>query len=94
MKVLKYKGIVFDDFDENDDGTYWAEICQECVEKYWDKVKDDIDEGGTARGCCSIKGCCNTGEREDKMHYYIDFKPDFVIFEEVTEDDIYDEQYI
>ena len=98
MKILKYKGIVFDDWAEDqEEGKivgYWAEICQECVEKYKDLISDDIDDGGTARGCCSIKGCSNTGEDEDRMHYYIDFKIEFVTFEEVGEDDDYDEQYI
>ena len=94
MKVLKYKGIIFDEYTQNEDGTYWAEICQGCVEKHWELVKDVIDEGGTARGCCSVKGCYNNGDNEEKMHFYIDFNPEFVSFEEVSENDNYDEQYI
>lgn len=93
MKVLVYKGIVFDEYTQNEDGTYWAEICQKCVEKHWDLVSDVIDDGVTARGCCSIKGCFNDGDAEEKMHYYIDFKPEFVSFKEVDENDDYDEQY-
>lgn len=94
MKILNYKGIEFDEFTENEDGTYWAEICQECVEKHWETVKNDIDEGGTARGCCSVKGCYNSGEDEEKMHFYIDFPTKDVSFQEVSEYDNYDEQYI
>ena len=94
MKVLIYKGIEFDEFTQNEDGTYWAEMCQECVEKYWDKIKDIIDEGGTARGYCSRKGCYNSGEDEEKMHFYIDFKSEYVSFKEVDENECYDEQYI
>ena len=94
MKVLKYKGILFDDYEQNEDGNYWAEICQECVEKYWDLINDVIDDGGTARCCCSVKGCFNDGNDEEKMHYYIDFKSEFIRFVEVSEDECYDEQYI
>lgn len=93
FKVLVYKGIVFDDYAQDEDGAYWAEICPECVEKYGDLVGDVIDDGGTARGCCSVKGCYNSGE-EEKLHFYIDFKPEFVSFKEVDENDDYDEQYI
>ena len=94
MKLLIYKGIVFDDWAEDEDGGFWAEICQECVEKHYEVIKNEIDEGGTARGCCSVKGCYNSGEDEFKMHYYIDFEPKYVSFKEVGEDESYDEQYI
>lgn len=93
MRIIKYKGICFDDFEQNDDGTHWAEICRECVEKYWELVNDVIDDGGTARGCCSVKGCYNSGNAEEN-HYYIDFKTELVSFEEVGENEDYDEQYI
>lgn len=94
MKLLNYKGLIFDDFEQNEDGSYWAEICEECVEKHWEKIKDDIDDGGTALGCCSLKGCENMGEDEMTSHYYIDFKTEYVSFEEVSDDELYDEQYI
>ena len=94
MKLLKYKGLIFDDYAQNEDGTYWAEICEKCVKKYWEKIKDDIDDGGTARGYCSVQGCCNDGNDEMILHYYIDFKTEHVSFEEVSDDELYDEQYI
>lgn len=94
MKELVYKGIVFDDYAKNEDGTYWAEMCVECAEKYRDILTDELDDGGTARGCCSVKGCLNSGDANEKLHFYIDFKPEFVSFREVTENDDYDEQYI
>lgn len=93
MKELVYKGIVFDDYTKNEDGTYWAEMCVECASKYGDIITDELDDGGTARCCCSVKGCYNNGD-DEKLHFYIDFKPEFVSFREVTENDDYDEQYI
>lgn len=94
MKILVYKGIEFDDYTKDEDGAYWAEICQECVEKYWDKVNEDIDDGGTARCFCSRRGCWNSGNDDESMQYYIDFKPEYVSFKEVDENDAYDKQYI
>lgn len=87
MKLLKYKGIIFDEFVENEDGHYWAEICVECVEKYYDLIIDDIDDGGTARGVCSVKGCWNSGDSCEVMHYYIDFKPEYIEWVEIEEVD-------
>lgn len=82
-KVLVFKGIVFDDFTQNAPGDgfphspYWAEICESCVKEQYAKVKLNIDDGGDACGCCSVKGCNNTG------YYYIDFfEGEFTIEEE------------
>lgn len=80
MELLCYKGIVFDDYEQNDDKTFWAEICEECANKYFDKIKNDIDDGGTAQGCCSVCGCENNGEDLETKHYYIDFTPKYVEF--------------
>lgn len=94
MQVLEYKGIIFDDFVRDKNGHYWAEICHKCAEKYGDLIQDEIDDGGTARGCCSVKGCYNDGAGDEIMHYYIDFKEEFIKFNEISEDEIYDDQYI
>lgn len=94
MKRLLYKGIVFDNWEHDEDGGIWAEICQACVEKHWDSVNDVIDEGETARGCCSVAGCFHDGSDEEKLHFYIDFNPEFVSYEEGNEADDHDEQYL
>ena len=78
MKKLHYKGIVFDDYEKTEDGEYWAEICHSCVGKYHNLIKDEIDDGGTARGCCSVFGCENSGDNENVLHFYIDFDGKFV----------------
>lgn len=93
MKILKYKGIAFDDYAQNEDGTFWAEICQECVKKHYDTISAEIDDGGTARCFCSVKGCFNNGENAD-FHFYIDFNNENIVFEEDDESNAYDEQYI
>ena len=75
MKNLIYKGIIFDEYTKDPDGGVWAEICESCAEKYKDKIANNIDDGGVACGCCSVKGCANDGKAQDKKHYYIDFPP-------------------
>ena len=92
MKVLKYKGITFDDFAQNDCGTYYAEICERCVKKHHDRICHDISEGGCPGSICGVEGCFHNGDNEN--HYYIDFDPKGVEFEDVTENDTYDKQYI
>lgn len=87
MKFLKYKGIVFADWEQMSKGAYWAKICQECAEKYSDLVRDVIDDGETARGCCFVDGCFNDCENNEKKHYYIDFNTEFVTFEGFGEDE-------
>lgn len=78
MNYLTYRGIDFDEFVKDNNGYCWAEICEECAKKYRDLIGEDIDDGGTAQGYCSVMGCLNRGIREDKKHYYIDFKPQFI----------------
>lgn len=73
MKVLRYKGIIFDDWARDNHGL-WAEMCAECAAKYEKTVADDLDDGTAAAGICSVYGCGNRGTRDDKKHYYIDFK--------------------
>lgn len=72
-KYLNYKGILFDDYSRDDNGHYWAEICQECFEKYRTIFENELDNGNTACGICSVCGCSNSGELDSVSHYYIDF---------------------
>ena len=83
VKLLSYKGILFDDYAENEDGTFWAEMCHEHASKFADKIANELDDGGTARGICSVCGCCNSGD-DEVLHYYIDFDPKHVEFQEVA----------
>jgi hypothetical protein len=82
MKVLEYKEIVFDDFEQDENGNYWAEICQECAQKYQEKIATEIDDGGTARGICGVAGCCNDGN-DAPLHFYIDFPKGQANFAEI-----------
>lgn len=83
MRILRYKGIAFDEWTKDEFGV-WAEICQECAEKHWDSIKDVIDEGTSAIGCCSVAGCSNKGNDDEKKHFYIDFDTKFVSYEQIT----------
>lgn len=76
-----YKGIIFDDFVQDENGNRWAEICNDCARKYADRIADELDDGGTASGFCSVKGCHNNGANA-AMHFYIDFEQNLVEFEE------------
>lgn len=79
-KVLLYKGIRFDDYERNEDGTFWAEMCHGHAVEFSDKIANELDEGCTARGICSVCGCDRSGDGEDGLHYYIDFDPAYVEF--------------
>lgn len=71
------KQIVFDDYSDsslNDTGTYWAEMCPHCHNKYRGILGNRCDEGGTACGTCSVSGC------ENDADYYVDFDKDEVSF--------------
>lgn len=61
--------IVFDDFVNNtaEYNSYWAEMCPCCHNKYKSILGDRVDDGGTACGICSVKGCDNEAD------YYVDF---------------------
>lgn len=79
MKTMIYetndgKKIEFDDFQDNtkEYGSFWAELCPSCMEKYKDMISDKVSDG--AMGTCSVKGCQNEAE------YYIDFKEKEVTF--------------
>ena len=71
----KGKTILFDDYveeyDEEDKkgSPYWAEMCPHCHRKYRGILGNRCDDGGTAQGTCSVKGCNNQAD------YYVDFYP-------------------
>lgn len=63
------KIIVFDDYVDNTEefNSYWVEMCPRCHNKYKGILGMRADDGGTARGTCSVKGCDN------EANYYVDF---------------------
>lgn len=70
----KGKTILFDDFcdsyaQEEDAPVVWVEMCPHCHNKYRRILGNRCDDGGTAQGICSVKGCNN------EANYYADFKP-------------------
>ena len=81
MAILKYKGVEFEACTKDNDGHYWGEICEECAEKQRDIFDEELDDGGTAQGWCSVRGCSNHGYNA-KKHYYIDFKDELISFVE------------
>lgn len=68
------KQIVFDDYVDNKEeyNSYWAEMCPHCHNKYKGILGKRCDDGGTASGTCSVKGC------ENEANYYVDFDKDEV----------------
>lgn len=81
-KYLNYKGIIFDDYSRDNDGHYWAEMCQECSKKYRANLENELDGGNTACGICSVHGCSNSGALDGVSHYYIDFVDDLITWED------------
>lgn len=70
------KQIVFDDFEDNTEeyDSYWVEMCPHCHNKYRGILGNRADDGGTACGTCSVKGC------ENDADYYVDFNMNEVTF--------------
>lgn len=70
------KQIVFDDFEDNTEeyDSYWVEMCPHCHNKYKGILGNRADDGGTACGTCSVKGCANDAD------YYVDFNMNEVAF--------------
>jgi len=65
--LLRFYGVVFDDYTENAKGDgygHWTQICQGCVDKHGID-KSLLDEAG--QGICGVQGC------ENKADYYLDF---------------------
>lgn len=81
-KKINYKGIIFDDYSRDNDGHYWAEICQECFEKYRGILTSELDDGNIACGICSIQGCSNSGALDNVSQYYVDFADDLITWED------------
>lgn len=82
--LLKYKGLLFDEWEEetDDDGNkyYWSEMCDKHGEQYKELLIDELSDGGM--GCCSLKDCDKIGADEDdaEVWYYVDFKTELVEF--------------
>lgn len=72
------KQIVFDDFEDNTEeyNSYWVEMCPHCHNKHRGILGNRADDGGTACGTCSVKGC------ENDADYYVDFNMNEVTFTE------------
>lgn len=72
------KQIIFDDYVDNTEeyGSYWVEMCLHCYNKYRSILGNRIDDGGTAQGTCSVRGC------ENKADYYVDFDKNEVEFKD------------
>lgn len=70
--LLVYKNIIFDDFTVDENGI-WAELCDNHAQEYKSILSNELDDGYTAIGYCSVKGCEKTGENSEFPHYYIDF---------------------
>lgn len=70
------KQIVFDDYadDTEEYKSYWVEMCPHCHNKYKGILGNRADDGGTACGTCSVKGCNN------EANYYVDFGINEVAF--------------
>ena len=51
-------------------------MCPHCHNKYRSILGNRADDGGTAQGTCSVKGC------ENKADYYVDFDKNEVEFGE------------
>lgn len=66
MKYLNFKGLIFDDFTE--DENIWVTVCPSCAKRHSVKLGNRVDEFGS--GCCSVCGC-------DDMdgEFYVDFDP-------------------
>ena len=76
---LKYKGVLFDEWVEDEYGI-WVTICPECVDEYIDDFFDELESHGS--GCCSVKECLNEDNDEAEMKY-LNIKEDeaFIITE-------------
>lgn len=62
--IIENEIIPFDDFAKNEDGRYWACICEKCVKQ--NNISENLlDDVGV--GICGVAGC------ENEADYYIDF---------------------
>lgn len=65
-KVLKYKGIVFDDYVIVSESDAWSQICSGCAKKL-NIPPIMLDSHLGAEYICGVEGC------ENEADYYIDF---------------------
>ena len=72
--ILKVKGIIFDDFTKNDDGSCWSQACINCQRKIQKELGENVidDHGG---GACGLSGCSNQDGEETR---YINIPARFV----------------
>ncbi len=75
FQLSKDTGIVFDDYEQNEDASFWAYMCEECRQKYEvpERYLDDCSADGPV---CSVHGCNKPNK------YYIDMP--FVMCEEIV----------
>ena len=75
-KAKRGKQIIFDDYtdDTKEYNSYGVEMCSHCRNKYRNILGKRVDDGGTACGTCSVKGC------ENEADYYVDFDENEVKF--------------
>ena len=71
--MLKYKGIVFDDYTYNDEDWVkeggpiaWAYMCRECANRLSEDDKRSLDDAVPDGATCGVKGC------ENEAEYYFD----------------------
>jgi len=83
-KVLKYKGIEFDDYVIDEYGM-WSTICEICQGRYYNRILKDCKLQDEGIGYCGIKGCTNSSEAKVGIGVnYINFDINEV---EITEAD-------
>lgn len=82
-KILKYKGITFDDFTEDEYGI-WSQMCKKCQAKYADRISDDYEIQQEGGGVCGVCGCHESDLETDIEVNYIDFDINGVEFVEVS----------
>lgn len=75
----KNKKIIFDCYEDcsKEFGTYWADMCSSCYNKYKDILGGRISESGSVDAACYVKGC-----RNRVTDYYVDFDMEEVTFED------------
>lgn len=71
------KKIIFDAYEKNTFGGFWADICPSCIKKYKDILQDKLDDAGSGFSCCYVCGCSN-----NNAGTYVDFTKDEVVFVE------------
>ena len=76
---LSYKGILFDEWVEDEYGI-WTTICPDCINKYYDSIASELESHGS--GCCSVKDCKNEDNDDVDMKYLNIKDNDIIIFDD------------